>query len=104
MILYIIILLILLTALWNGLVIKWGLENDKVKVTKISKYWHGIGFIVRGLLVAIIYLITYNWYWTGIAAFLCWLPYNMIINKVNGWKLFYFGQSSWIDRLMNKLL
>lgn len=99
----IIALIILLTAAWNGLVIKWGLAEDKSKVVKISKYWHAIGFVIRALLVTIVFLTSGNWWWTGSAAFLCWLPYNMIINVVNKWKLFYFGQSSWIDRMINKL-
>jgi len=91
-------------AIWNGLVIKWGLCQDKSKVAKVSKYWHTVGFLIRALLVVIIFLTSGNWWWTGAAAFLCWLPYNMIINWCNGWPTFYFGKTSWIDRLINKLL
>lgn len=102
MILAILMIMIVLHALWNGWVIKWGLATDKSKVTKTSKVWHAIGFIIRALLVLLIYLQT-DWRIALLAAFLCWLPYNIIINACNGWAIFYFGKTSWIDRLINRL-
>ena len=101
---YITLAIILLTAIWNGLVIKWGLEKDKSKVIKISKYWHGIGFVIRALLVTIVFLTSGNWWWSGGAAFLCWLPYNMIINIYMKQPLFYIGRTSSIDKLIRKIL
>jgi len=97
-------LIIILTAVWNGLVIKWGLSQDKQKVANISRYWHMVGFIIRGLLVALVYLLSFDWYYTSGAAFLCWLPYNMIINKINKWGWFYIGRTSIIDKLIRKIL
>lgn len=97
-------LIIILTAVWNGMVIKWGLEQDKQKVAHISRYWHMVGFIIRGSLVGLVYLLTSDYLYTGIAAFVCWLPYNWIINLINGWKLFYIGRTSTIDKLIRKIL
>lgn len=99
----IIALIILLTAAWNGLVIKWGLAEDKSKVAKISKYWHGVGFVIRGLLVILIYLLS-TWQMALIAAFLSWIPYNMIINLCMRQPLFYIGKTSTIDKLIRKIL
>lgn len=100
---YITLAIILLTAIWNGLVIKWGLAEDKSKVAKISKYWHGVGFVIRGLLVILIYLLS-TWQMALIAAFLSWIPYNMIINICMRQPLFYIGRTSTIDKLIRKLL
>lgn len=96
---YIIIAIIILTAIWNGLVIKWYNTKDQ----KYSKLWHGVGFIIRGLLVLLVYLITLNLWITAITAFVCWILYNMIINKLNDWGLFYIGKTSTIDKLIRKL-
>jgi len=96
--------ILILTAIREGLINRWGLEPNKARVRKISRVWHALGFLIRALLVVIIFLISGNWYITGAAAFFCWLPYNMIINWCNGWPTFYFGKTSWIDKLINKLL
>lgn len=100
---YIILTIILLTAIWNGLVIKWGLAKDKATVVKESKLWHGIGFLIRGLLVLLAYLTTHNFWITFAVAFICWLPYNMIINKLNDWDWFHIGTTSTIDKLIRKI-
>jgi len=100
MITAIIISLILLTALWNGLVIQWYLTKDQ----RYSKYWHAVGFIIRGLLVLLIYLHTKDHLLTGITAFISWIPYNMIINICMKQPIFYIGRTSTIDKFIRKIL
>ena len=89
---------IALVALWNGYVIKWFLTKDE----KYSRIWHGIGFMVRALLCATLYLQA-GLLLASIAAFVCWLPYNIIINVVNRWPIFYVGKTSIIDKLIRKI-
>ena len=89
---------IALIALWNGYVIRWFLTKDE----KYSKIWHGIGFMVRALLCATLYLQA-GLLLALIAAFVCWLPYNVIINLVNKWPMFYVGKSSKIDLLIRRV-
>lgn len=96
---YIIITLILLTAFWNGLVIQWYLTKEQ----RYSKLWHGVGFVIRALLVLLTYLLS-TWQMALIAAFLSWLPYNMIINICMKQPLFYIGKTSAIDKLIRKIL
>ena len=95
----IIALVVLLTAVWNGLVIKWYNTKDQ----KYSKMWHGVGFVVRGLLVLLAYLTTFNFWITFALAFICWMPYNIIINKLNDWGWFYIGTTSTIHKLIRKI-
>lgn len=96
----IILLIILLTALWNGLVIQWYITKDQ----KYSKYWHGVGFVIRALLVAITFLVSSSWLMVAITAFASWIPYNMIINAVMGKPLLYVGKTAVIDRMIRRLL
>lgn len=93
-------ILILLNALWNGFAIQWYRTKDH----KYSKWWHKIGFISRALIVMLIYFESGNYYYTGAAAFLCWLPYNIIINKCISVRLFYVGTTSTIDRFIREFL
>lgn len=105
-------LLIILFAIWNGFVIKWKLKNDQTA----SKKWHSVGFWARaGLLIAVLlfYLPEYAWVivcpgfilggWYGAALttvttfiFSYWI-YNLIINKINGWKWDYLGEGEYGD-------
>lgn len=89
---YIIILIIILTAVWNGLVIKWGLEPDKKKVTKISVLWHAVGFVIRLLCAVAVYLYA-GWIWFWIAVILSWHVYDIIINLIRGLKWYHTGQN-----------
>ena len=99
-------LLIILFAYWNGYVIKWKLNNDK----KASDIWHTQGFWARMFVVgALLYAYLPNewmaianpaylldWYYgIPITVLVCsvlgyWV-YNIIINKVNGWRWNYLG-------------
>jgi len=101
-------LLIILFAYWNGYVIKWKLNNDK----KASDIWHTQGFWARMFVVgALLYAYLPNewiaianpaylldWYYgIPITVLVCsvlgyWV-YNIIINKVNGWRWNYLGVS-----------
>lgn len=94
-----IILLIIsfLFALWNGLVIKWHLSKEQI----YSTLWHGVGFIIRALPVLLIYP---NWLWILLYLNVAWTVYDMIINLVNGWPVFYIGQTSTFDRIFGKWL
>ena len=93
-----IFLSIALIALWNGYVIRWFLTKDE----KYSRIWHSIGFMVRALLCATLYLQA-GLLLASIAAFVCWLPYNIIINIINRWPVFYVGKTSMIDKLIRRL-
>jgi len=99
-------LLIVLFAIWNGLVIWWKHKNDALT----KKKWHKVGWFAR---VAILFVALFpflpEWYWyvlnpaallggwhgglltvlliTGVSY---WL-YNYIINKINHWDWDYIG-------------
>lgn len=95
-----ILLIILLLAVWNGLVIEWKLKG------KYSKQWHMAGGLIRALLIGLVY-INSGIYWALGAAFLSWLPYNMIINLLMGNGLFYLsdkGIDGWIKRLIKRTI
>jgi len=95
---YLILITIILISLWNGYVIRW--KHTGVK--KYSTIWHIIGFFVRLCLVAIIYIQS-GWLWALIGGFICWIPYNMLINVVNKWPVFYIGTTSKIDLFIRKI-
>lgn len=88
-----ILLIILLFAVWNGLAIRWQ------QTGKGSALWHAVGFAVRGLLIV---PFLGDWLILLIALNVSWTAYDMIINLVNGWTLFYYGKTSWIDRNLGK--
>ena len=97
MTIFLIYLLIILFAIWNGHTIRW----QKTGIQLHSKIWHRIGFAIRAILCLILFL-EYTWWIALIAAAISWLPYNMIINYINHWPIFYFGKSSIIDRFFRK--
>ena len=74
------IIIVILFAVWNGLVIRWKLTGNG------SDLWHAVGFVIRILPVFLvwdnytIFLLYFNFAWT---------VYDMIINLINGWNLFY---------------
>ena len=96
---YIIIAIILLTAMWNGMVINWYNSHQQ----RWSRGWHATGFIIRALLTLLVYLITKDWYWTGVTAIISWIPYNIIINLYMHKPIFYLGKTSVIDKCLRKL-
>ena len=94
---YVILLIALLFAIWNGLTIKWYLTKEQ----RYSKAWHAVGFVVRSLPVVMLYP---DWVVILIYLNIAWTLYDMIINIVNGWNLFYIGNTSAIDRIVGKWL
>lgn len=95
---YIIIAIILLIAMWNGMVINWYNSHQQ----RWSRGWHATGFIIRALLTLLVYLITTSWYWAGAIAIISWIPYNVIINLYMHKPIFYFGRTSIIDKWIRK--
>ena len=93
----ILLILSFLFAIWNGLVIKWYLSRKQI----YSTLWHGVGFIIRALPVLLIYP---NWLWILFYLNVAWTVYDMIINMVNGWNLFYIGKTSQFDKIFGKWL
>ena len=89
-------LIVILFSIWNGLVIKWYLTKDQ----KYSKYWHIVGYLIRAIPLYYIYP---NITWILIYTNIAWTLYDMIINKVNGWNLFYIGKTSITEKLFGKL-
>lgn len=86
-----------LFAVWNGLVIKWKLTGEQ----RWSKWWHGVGLLIRAVPL---YFIFPNWGWMLIYANVAWTVYDVLINKINGWKTFYVGGTSWFDLTFGKWL
>jgi len=81
----IVILLAVLLGMYNGQFI-----------TKRSKAWHMTGFVIRALLMVLLWpditlMLVYFW--------LAWPVYDIIINKYMGQKWNYVGSTSWFDRL-----
>lgn len=89
-------IIIILFAVWNGLVIIWGLVPDKNKVKKISDYWHATGLLARALLCFAILLDTglFN-FWISIL--LSWHLYDIIINLIRGLPWHHTG-TNFFDR------
>ena len=95
--LLIVLLIAVLFALWNGLVIKWYLTKDQ----KYSTYWHIVGYFIRAIPLYYIYP---NILWMLIYTNIACTLYDMVINKINGWNLFYIGKTSTFDSVFGKWL
>ena len=90
--------IILITAAWNGHVIRW--EQTGIKLH--SRTWHGLGLSIRGLLCVLGY-IEAGWVMAALLAFVSWIPYNIIINLIIGQKWYYIGKTSVIDKFIRRL-
>jgi len=88
--------IVILIALWNGLIIKWKLTN------KYSREWHIVGWIIRMLLVTIFFLISGIW-WAIVVGFISWIPYNIIISLIV-WKKWWYLSDSGIDKIFKSIL
>jgi len=84
--------IIILFAIWNG-----------YKITGKSNAWHSVGFIIRLLLVGLVYIDRGIWV-ALLAGFIAWIPYNGIINIFLKQKFFYIGITSVIDKFIRKIL
>ena len=90
-------LMVILLGFWNALVIKWYLTRD----SKWSKYWHILGYVIRVLPIIIIYP---NIIAMLIYISISWILYDVLINLLNGWSIFYVGNTSWFDKTFGKYL
>jgi len=91
------LVLVLVIAVWNGLVIMWYITKD----IKWSQLWHKVGFVIRAIIVLMSF-IEGGWLWALIVAFVAWVPYNIIINKIMKQKWCYLSDSG-IDGFIKKL-
>jgi len=91
------LVLVLVIAVWNGLVIMWYITKD----IKWSQLWHKVGFVIRAIIVLMSF-IEGGWLWALIVAFVAWVPYNIIINKIMKQKWYYLSDSG-IDGFIKKL-
>ena len=73
----------LFLALWNAIVIKWGLETNSDKRTIYSKAWHRVGWLVRAAL-AVYVAASYGLFFGWLAVIVLWQLYDIIINVVRG--------------------
>ena len=94
--LYIILLVVILLAIWNGLVIDWKVNNHIYR----SKEFHAVGLAIRLVLLPLFY-----GYWLELSIYciVCYPIYNMIIAHFMGQNIFYTGTTSTIDRVLGKL-
>ena len=97
-------ILIILIAVYNGLIINWR-TNYQQKSEFWNKAWHSLGSLIR---ICIVFFFTDIK--TGIAIILMqWIVYDALINLVRGKALFYEGSlssgtGSTIDRLLSSEL
>lgn len=90
-----ILVCIILTAFWNGLVIRWKLSGE------YSRLWHATGFMIRLLLCVVVYIGMGLWWFIG-AVMLSWIPYNIIISLIVWGKWWHLSDKG-IDGLIKKL-
>jgi hypothetical protein len=102
---------LLLIAVREGLVLKDKLDGKDSPFE--SKWWHRLGGWSRGFIVLAIFLLVQEkyWYkdwqlyvWTAAAVIDAWPWYNIAINLINGWKLWYLsdnGIDKWIKKVFN---
>jgi len=102
MILVLIIIILLFIALWNAYVILWrtDINNDK----KYSKIWHGIGLIIRVLIMIIPFFfinsIIEDIKWLLVSISIGGIAYDFIINAIRYYytkqpPLWYVDNKGW---------
>lgn len=88
-----ILLSLLLFAMWNGLVNK---DHSQANL-KAKRTWHLIGWIIRLLLVTVVF-INSTLFFTWISILAAWHLYDIIITKIMGQKWYYTGTFSKMDK------
>jgi len=88
--------IMLLLAFYNGEFIKWDRTTGDEK-SHWSAKWHRTGFMIRALVVLIVYRASTAGWALG-AVFLAYPVYNAIINRYLGQKWHYIGKKAWLDR------
>ena len=82
-------ILLILIAVYNGLIINWR-TNYQNKAAFWNKLWHSVGATIR---VGLIFFFL-DWK-TGLGVLLIqWLIYDEVINLIRGKELFYEGSGS----------
>jgi len=85
----------LLFAVWNGCSINFYSSKD----IKWNKYFHIVGFALRGLLVLMFWG---DWLTMLILANLSYTSYEIVINLMMKQNIFYIGKTSKIDLIVGK--
>ena len=85
----------LLFAVWNGC----GINFFNSKDLKWNKYYHIVGFTLRGLLVLMFWG---DWLMMLVLANLSWTVFDSIIAIIMRQPLFYIGKTSKIDLIVGK--
>ena len=98
-----IISLVLALALF--LVVREGFQmRDRIDWNKsLSKAWHWFGFLMRLMVVGIMYLVSRNWWLTLLVAFMLSVLYNIACN-IGLKRKWYYVSKSGIDGLIRKIL
>ncbi len=89
-------LIMLLFAVWNGC----GINFFNSKDLKWNKYYHILGFTLRGLLVLMFWG---DWLMMLILANLSYTVYEIVINLMMKQSIFYIGKTSKMDIMFGKL-
>lgn len=87
---------LILFAVWNGLVIVWGLVPDKNKVKDINDWWHATGFLVR-VLVSLAILLNSGLLYFWLSVIVGWHLYDLIINLIRCLPWYHTG-TNFFDR------
>lgn len=97
--------LILIFAIAFLIVFREGYQQaDNVRHSKrLSAIWHGLGFLMRLFVFALIYLSGANVYLLIAAGLLMWPVYNIACNISRGQHWFYLSNHG-IDKLIKKVL
>jgi len=110
MITIIVLSFIVLLAIYNAYIIKWGVAYYEPDRSNAGKIWHFVGAVVRALLIICIATynfseISYNTIYVIVALFLLnWVVYDIVLNAFRGEFIFYRGSTktgttSFIDKL-----
>lgn len=95
-----VVLIILLFALFNGLIVNWKQATDEDKAKSISKQWHAVAMVIRALVVLLFYsnitlMIILGWFSI--------ISYDIIIALIMRQKWYYIGDTATIDKLGTKI-
>jgi VIT1/CCC1 family predicted Fe2+/Mn2+ transporter len=96
---YLLIVISLLISLREGLQ-----QRDRVSPSKLmSKLWHGVGFVLRMLLIVFVYFLTHDILLTLIITFILSILYS-ISCAIGSKQKWYYLSNSGIDKILRKLL
>lgn len=93
--LFVIFIIAILLAFYNGYFIIYSKETDTIKKKKYSDIWHSLGWFIRALFVIILYP---NWLNILIYTNIAWTLYDIIIALIMKQKWYYQGNTSIMER------